>query len=58
LNRKHNAGDEQCGQLFTDGIMTMLAEIFLLNLQNQIRNAAPAPSARDPRFVPIAQKRA
>ena len=36
----------------------MLAEIFLLNLQNQIRNAAPAPSGRDPRFVPVAQKRA
>ena len=54
----HNAGDEQCGQLFTDGITTMLAEIFLLNLENRIRNAAPAPSARDPRFVPIAQKRA
>ena len=36
----------------------MLAEIFLLNLQNQIRNAAAAQAARDPRFVPVAQKRA
>lgn len=35
----------------------MLAEIFLLNLQNQIRNAAPVPAAHDPRFVPVAQKR-
>jgi len=58
LNRKRNAGDEACGQLITDGSTTMLAEIFLLNLQNQIRNAAPAPAARDPRFVPIAPKRA
>jgi hypothetical protein len=35
---------------FSNGV-TMLAEIFLLQIENQIRVAAPA---RDPRFVPVA----
>ena len=36
----------------------MLAEIFLLSLQNKLRTAAPArEGARDSRFVPIAQPR-
>jgi hypothetical protein len=35
----------------------MLAEIFLLRLQNLLRTA-PMPTATNPRFVPIALPRA
>jgi hypothetical protein len=35
---------------FDQRIMTMLAEIFLLQIENKIRIAAPA---RDQRFMPI-----
>jgi hypothetical protein len=37
-------------QAFDQRILTMLAEIFLLQIENKIRIAAPA---RDQRFVPI-----
>ena len=36
---------------FCSKVTTMLAEIFLLQIENKIRIAAPV---RDPRFVPIA----
>jgi hypothetical protein len=40
----------QISQAFDQRILTMLAEIFLLQIENKIRIAAPA---RDQRFVPI-----